>query len=245
MNTVSDFSTEKTQRTMELTPLVSQETEDNGSSSDRSIVNVSELDRESTQISKLPEKMRSLIRVRSTQPSSAEYTQKENLNISPRKTLDVIIEKESDKDYVDRCSGKFRCTWTVSLEDSAESKFSGGFFLYFSRAFLSRGFALALYRAEALPRGSSLTSPLGVSSGFKSPSKATHNEWLETTRTTFRIEKLFWMTIVEQLSMGRVWQEEGERNGDASWSRRGTDPALISRLRMTYTTMPLQDFSDQ
>uniref|UniRef100_A0A1I7XN30 Uncharacterized protein n=1 Tax=Heterorhabditis bacteriophora TaxID=37862 RepID=A0A1I7XN30_HETBA len=38
----------------------------------------------------------------------------------------------------------------------------------------------------------------------------------------------FWMTIVEQLSIGRVWQEEGERNGDASWSRRGTDPALLA-----------------
>uniref|UniRef100_A0A1I7XJ54 Transcriptional regulator n=1 Tax=Heterorhabditis bacteriophora TaxID=37862 RepID=A0A1I7XJ54_HETBA len=53
------------------------------------------------------------------------------------------------------------------------------------------------------------------------------------------------MTIVEHLSIGRVWQEEGERNGDVSWSRRGADPALISRLRMTYTTRPSQDLSDQ
>uniref|UniRef100_A0A1I7XC80 DUF2724 domain-containing protein n=1 Tax=Heterorhabditis bacteriophora TaxID=37862 RepID=A0A1I7XC80_HETBA len=29
-----------------------------------------------------------------------------------------------------------------------------------------------------------------VSSGFKSPSKATHYEWLDTTRTTFRIGKV-------------------------------------------------------
>uniref|UniRef100_A0A1I7X3X1 Uncharacterized protein n=1 Tax=Heterorhabditis bacteriophora TaxID=37862 RepID=A0A1I7X3X1_HETBA len=47
-----------------------------------------------------------------------------------------------------------------------------------------------------------------------------------------------WMAIVEQLSLGRVCQEEGERNGDASWSRRGTDPALLYRFRMTYTTRP-------
>uniref|UniRef100_A0A1I7X6N4 ZP domain-containing protein n=1 Tax=Heterorhabditis bacteriophora TaxID=37862 RepID=A0A1I7X6N4_HETBA len=49
------------------------------------------------------------------------------------------------------------------------------------------------------------------------------------------------MTIVEQLSLGRVCQEEGERNGGDSWSRRGTDPALLSRFRMTYTTRPPQD----
>uniref|UniRef100_A0A1I7XJ91 Uncharacterized protein n=1 Tax=Heterorhabditis bacteriophora TaxID=37862 RepID=A0A1I7XJ91_HETBA len=53
------------------------------------------------------------------------------------------------------------------------------------------------------------------------------------------------MAIVEYLSIGRVWQEEGERNGDASWSRRGADPGLISRLRMTYTTMPSLDLLDQ
>uniref|UniRef100_A0A1I7WBU4 Tyrosine-protein phosphatase domain-containing protein n=1 Tax=Heterorhabditis bacteriophora TaxID=37862 RepID=A0A1I7WBU4_HETBA len=51
-------------------------------------------------------------------------------------------------------------------------------------------------------------------------------------------KQLFWMAIVEQLSLGRVCQEEGERNGDASWSRRGTDPALLYRFRMTYTTRP-------
>uniref|UniRef100_A0A1I7WBV2 Transposase n=1 Tax=Heterorhabditis bacteriophora TaxID=37862 RepID=A0A1I7WBV2_HETBA len=56
---------------------------------------------------------------------------------------------------------------------------------------------------------------------------------------------LFWMTIVEQLSLGRVCQEEGERNGVASWSRRGTDPALLPRFRMTYTTRPSQDLLDQ
>uniref|UniRef100_A0A1I7X0U4 Ig-like domain-containing protein n=1 Tax=Heterorhabditis bacteriophora TaxID=37862 RepID=A0A1I7X0U4_HETBA len=156
---------------------------------------------------------------------------------------------------VDRSIGTFRCTWTVSLEDSEECKFNGGFFSLFFRAFLSRGFASALSRAGALPqrsqepglclsalksrgfasalsragalpRRSSPTSRKGdesmpnffslrllsldskiqtrvryenrkvyislnfqVSSGFKSPSKATHYEWLDTTRTTFRIGK--------------------------------------------------------
>uniref|UniRef100_A0A1I7XJC7 Transposase n=1 Tax=Heterorhabditis bacteriophora TaxID=37862 RepID=A0A1I7XJC7_HETBA len=52
------------------------------------------------------------------------------------------------------------------------------------------------------------------------------------------------MAIAEQLSLGRVWQEEVERNGDASWSRRGADPALIARSRMTYTTRPSQNLLD-
>uniref|UniRef100_A0A1I7WT16 Transmembrane protein n=1 Tax=Heterorhabditis bacteriophora TaxID=37862 RepID=A0A1I7WT16_HETBA len=50
---------------------------------------------------------------------------------------------------VDRSTGEFQCTWTVSLEDSEECKFNDGFFSLFFRAFLSRGFALALSRAEA------------------------------------------------------------------------------------------------
>uniref|UniRef100_A0A1I7W707 Uncharacterized protein n=1 Tax=Heterorhabditis bacteriophora TaxID=37862 RepID=A0A1I7W707_HETBA len=33
-----------------------------------------------------------------------------------------------------------------------------------------------------------------------------------TTTTRPRHHMLFWMAIVEQLSIGRVWQEEGERN---------------------------------
>uniref|UniRef100_A0A1I7WD44 Uncharacterized protein n=1 Tax=Heterorhabditis bacteriophora TaxID=37862 RepID=A0A1I7WD44_HETBA len=49
------------------------------------------------------------------------------------------------------------------------------------------------------------------------------------------------MAIVAELSIGRVWQQEGERNGGDSWSQRGTDPALLSRFRMTYTTRPPQD----
>uniref|UniRef100_A0A1I7WRR8 Uncharacterized protein n=1 Tax=Heterorhabditis bacteriophora TaxID=37862 RepID=A0A1I7WRR8_HETBA len=53
------------------------------------------------------------------------------------------------------------------------------------------------------------------------------------------------MTIVEQLSLGRVWQEEGERIGDATSSQRGTDPALLFPLRMTYTTRPSQVLLDQ
>uniref|UniRef100_A0A1I7XPB1 Secreted protein n=1 Tax=Heterorhabditis bacteriophora TaxID=37862 RepID=A0A1I7XPB1_HETBA len=56
---------------------------------------------------------------------------------------------------------------------------------------------------------------------------------------------LFWMTIVEQLSIGRVWQEEGERNGDAFWFLNGTDLSLQIALPMTYTTRPSQYFSDQ
>uniref|UniRef100_A0A1I7X2S2 Uncharacterized protein n=1 Tax=Heterorhabditis bacteriophora TaxID=37862 RepID=A0A1I7X2S2_HETBA len=48
------------------------------------------------------------------------------------------------------------------------------------------------------------------------------------------------MAIVAEHSIGRVWQEEGERNGDTSESRRGTDPALLSRFRMIYPTGPLQ-----
>uniref|UniRef100_A0A1I7WJZ7 Uncharacterized protein n=1 Tax=Heterorhabditis bacteriophora TaxID=37862 RepID=A0A1I7WJZ7_HETBA len=39
-------------------------------------------------------------------------------------------------------------------------------------------------------------------------------------------KQLFWMTIVEQLSIGRVWQEEGERNGDAFRFLNGTDLSL-------------------
>uniref|UniRef100_A0A1I7WC69 DUF4338 domain-containing protein n=2 Tax=Heterorhabditis bacteriophora TaxID=37862 RepID=A0A1I7WC69_HETBA len=57
--------------------------------------------------------------------------------------------------------------------------------------------------------------------------------------------RLFWMTIVEQLSIGRVWQEEGERNGVAFWFSNGTDPSLQIPLRMTYTTRPSQDLLDQ
>uniref|UniRef100_A0A1I7WVJ3 Uncharacterized protein n=1 Tax=Heterorhabditis bacteriophora TaxID=37862 RepID=A0A1I7WVJ3_HETBA len=56
---------------------------------------------------------------------------------------------------------------------------------------------------------------------------------------------LFWMAIVAEHSIGRVWQEEGERNGDACRLLNGTDPALQIPLRMTYTTRPSQDFSDQ
>uniref|UniRef100_A0A1I7XGL7 SURF1-like protein n=1 Tax=Heterorhabditis bacteriophora TaxID=37862 RepID=A0A1I7XGL7_HETBA len=53
------------------------------------------------------------------------------------------------------------------------------------------------------------------------------------------------MAIVAEHSIGRVWQEEGERNGDIFWFSNGTDPAQQIPLRMTYTTRPSQDFSDQ
>uniref|UniRef100_A0A1I7WAW3 DUF3327 domain-containing protein n=1 Tax=Heterorhabditis bacteriophora TaxID=37862 RepID=A0A1I7WAW3_HETBA len=56
---------------------------------------------------------------------------------------------------------------------------------------------------------------------------------------------LLWMTIVAEHSIGRVWQEEGERNGVAFRFLNGTDPALLIPLRMTYTTTPSQDFSGQ
>uniref|UniRef100_A0A1I7XQR4 SSD domain-containing protein n=1 Tax=Heterorhabditis bacteriophora TaxID=37862 RepID=A0A1I7XQR4_HETBA len=48
-----------------------------------------------------------------------------------------------------------------------------------------------------------------------------------------------------QLSIGRVWQEEGERNGVAFWFLNETDPTLQIPLRMTYTTRPSQDLSEE
>uniref|UniRef100_A0A1I7WM54 Transposase n=1 Tax=Heterorhabditis bacteriophora TaxID=37862 RepID=A0A1I7WM54_HETBA len=108
--------------------------------------------------------------------------------------------------------------WDGKFGDSQQCKFIGEFFL----------------------------SIFSVPSGFKSPSKATHNEWLYTTRTTFRKEKAGYailMTILEQLSIGRVWQEEGERNRDAFRFLNGTDPTLHIPLRMTYTTRPSLDLS--
>uniref|UniRef100_A0A1I7XQC5 Apple domain-containing protein n=1 Tax=Heterorhabditis bacteriophora TaxID=37862 RepID=A0A1I7XQC5_HETBA len=48
-----------------------------------------------------------------------------------------------------------------------------------------------------------------------------------------------------QLSIGRVWQEERERNGVAFWFLNGTDPTLQFPLPMTYTTRPSLDLSDQ
>uniref|UniRef100_A0A1I7WPI5 G_PROTEIN_RECEP_F1_2 domain-containing protein n=1 Tax=Heterorhabditis bacteriophora TaxID=37862 RepID=A0A1I7WPI5_HETBA len=53
------------------------------------------------------------------------------------------------------------------------------------------------------------------------------------------------MTILEQLSIGRVWQEEGERNRDAFRFLNGTDPTLHIPLRMTYTTRPSLDLTLQ
>uniref|UniRef100_A0A1I7XN75 Secreted protein n=1 Tax=Heterorhabditis bacteriophora TaxID=37862 RepID=A0A1I7XN75_HETBA len=77
--------------------------------------------------------------------------------------------------------------------------------------------------------------------GLQRPSKATHNEWLDTTRTTFRKGKLFWMAIVAEHSIGRVRQDEG----DTFRFLNGTDPALQIPLHMTYTTRPSRDLSDQ
>uniref|UniRef100_A0A1I7X935 DUF4365 domain-containing protein n=1 Tax=Heterorhabditis bacteriophora TaxID=37862 RepID=A0A1I7X935_HETBA len=53
------------------------------------------------------------------------------------------------------------------------------------------------------------------------------------------------MIIVAEHSIGRVWQEEGERNGAAFRFLNGTDLTLQIPLRMTYTTRPSQDLSDQ
>uniref|UniRef100_A0A1I7WU13 Transcriptional regulator n=1 Tax=Heterorhabditis bacteriophora TaxID=37862 RepID=A0A1I7WU13_HETBA len=53
------------------------------------------------------------------------------------------------------------------------------------------------------------------------------------------------MTIVAEHSIGRVWQEEGERNGDAFRFLNGTDPALQIALRTIYTTRPSQELLDQ
>uniref|UniRef100_A0A1I7WL97 GRANULINS domain-containing protein n=1 Tax=Heterorhabditis bacteriophora TaxID=37862 RepID=A0A1I7WL97_HETBA len=49
------------------------------------------------------------------------------------------------------------------------------------------------------------------------------------------------MAIVAEHSIGRVWQEEGERNGVAFRFWNGTDLTLQIPLRMTYTTRPSQD----
>uniref|UniRef100_A0A1I7XJ68 Uncharacterized protein n=1 Tax=Heterorhabditis bacteriophora TaxID=37862 RepID=A0A1I7XJ68_HETBA len=53
------------------------------------------------------------------------------------------------------------------------------------------------------------------------------------------------LTIIAEHSIGRVWQEEGERNGAAFRFLNGTDPTLQIPLRTAYTTRPSQDFSDQ
>uniref|UniRef100_A0A1I7WAV4 Signal peptide protein n=1 Tax=Heterorhabditis bacteriophora TaxID=37862 RepID=A0A1I7WAV4_HETBA len=45
------------------------------------------------------------------------------------------------------------------------------------------------------------------------------------------------------LFIGRVWQEEGERNEDAFWFLNGTDPTLQIPLCMTYTTRILSEFN--
>uniref|UniRef100_A0A1I7WPJ2 Uncharacterized protein n=1 Tax=Heterorhabditis bacteriophora TaxID=37862 RepID=A0A1I7WPJ2_HETBA len=62
-------------------------------------------------------------------------------------------------------------------------------------------------------------------------------------RQTPRLKEAILMTILEQLSIGRVWQEEGERNRDAFRFLNGTDPTLHIPLRMTYTTRPSLDLS--
>uniref|UniRef100_A0A1I7WKI8 Myotubularin phosphatase domain-containing protein n=1 Tax=Heterorhabditis bacteriophora TaxID=37862 RepID=A0A1I7WKI8_HETBA len=88
-------------------------------------------------------------------------------------------------------------------------------------------------------------------SSQKDPSYAREFLYLltETLRhvwsTLFTHEQLFWMAIVAEHSLGRVRQEEGERNGDAFRFSNGTDPALQTPLRTTYTTRPSQDLSDQ
>uniref|UniRef100_A0A1I7X984 Uncharacterized protein n=1 Tax=Heterorhabditis bacteriophora TaxID=37862 RepID=A0A1I7X984_HETBA len=69
--------------------------------------------------------------------------------------------------------------------------------------------------------------------------------YASSTTTRPRQHVLFWMAIVEQLSLGRVWQEEGERIGDVFWFSNGTDPSLQIPLRMIYTTRPSQVLLDQ
>uniref|UniRef100_A0A1I7WGS0 Aldehyde dehydrogenase n=1 Tax=Heterorhabditis bacteriophora TaxID=37862 RepID=A0A1I7WGS0_HETBA len=54
------------------------------------------------------------------------------------------------------------------------------------------------------------------------------------------------MAIVEQqLFIGRVWQQEGQGNGELLVARNGTDPALLSPLRNTFTARPYHDFSQR
>uniref|UniRef100_A0A1I7W6Y3 Secreted protein n=1 Tax=Heterorhabditis bacteriophora TaxID=37862 RepID=A0A1I7W6Y3_HETBA len=87
--------------------------------------------------------------------------------------------------------------------------------------------------------------PAEVSSGFKSPSKATRNEWLDTTRTTFRIWKLFGWQLLNSYPSDEFGKRKEKEMKDAFWFLNGTDPTLQIPLRMTYTTRPSQDLSDQ
>uniref|UniRef100_A0A1I7W8H3 cDNA n=1 Tax=Heterorhabditis bacteriophora TaxID=37862 RepID=A0A1I7W8H3_HETBA len=79
----------------------------------------------------------------------------------------------------------------------------------------------------------------------KLTSKLTFLEVFQTYHPSPWKLTLFWVTIVEQLSIGRVWQEEGERNGVAFWFSNGTDPTLQIPLRTIYTTRPSQDLLGQ
>uniref|UniRef100_A0A1I7X993 Glyco_hydro_20b domain-containing protein n=1 Tax=Heterorhabditis bacteriophora TaxID=37862 RepID=A0A1I7X993_HETBA len=53
------------------------------------------------------------------------------------------------------------------------------------------------------------------------------------------------MTTVAEHSIGRVWQEEGERNEDAIRFLNGTDPTLQIPIRTIYTTRLSQDLSER
>uniref|UniRef100_A0A1I7WRF8 t-SNARE coiled-coil homology domain-containing protein n=1 Tax=Heterorhabditis bacteriophora TaxID=37862 RepID=A0A1I7WRF8_HETBA len=87
---------------------------------------------------------------------------------------------------VGRSTGEFQCTWTVSLEDSEEYESMPNFFSLRLLSLDSKNQTRVKYEYQKV----FICLNFQVSSGFKSPSKATHYEWLDTTTTTFRIGKL-------------------------------------------------------
>uniref|UniRef100_A0A1I7WYU2 Ovule protein n=1 Tax=Heterorhabditis bacteriophora TaxID=37862 RepID=A0A1I7WYU2_HETBA len=50
------------------------------------------------------------------------------------------------------------------------------------------------------------------------------------------------MTIVEQLSVGRVWQREERKNGDLLLMSKRDRSRILFPLRTTYTARPSQNF---
>uniref|UniRef100_A0A1I7WVZ3 Uncharacterized protein n=1 Tax=Heterorhabditis bacteriophora TaxID=37862 RepID=A0A1I7WVZ3_HETBA len=116
----------------------------------------------------------------------------------------------------------FQSTWTVSLEDSEESKFIGGFFSLFFRAFLSRGFALVLSRAGALPlcsqerglclifqtyRPSALKLTTGsVVSDFRANSRNPHFNLFRTSPwlACYIVEKLLLKPFLRSVRVNRI-----------------------------------------
>uniref|UniRef100_A0A1I7W8Q0 Ig-like domain-containing protein n=1 Tax=Heterorhabditis bacteriophora TaxID=37862 RepID=A0A1I7W8Q0_HETBA len=88
---------------------------------------------------------------------------------------------------VNRSTGEFQCTWTRSSPTSPLGDESMPNF--FSLRLLSLN-SKNQTRVRYGNRKAFMCLNFLVSSGFKSPSKATHYEWLDSTTTTFRIRKI-------------------------------------------------------